>query len=116
MNKKAIRDAIFADENRKPARRAVTLFGQKVEIKQPTLSQIAKLGQASADSKIPPIVRIMIEYIYIPGSEEKVFDPGDAEQLAAMPSGKWLSDLNEAIEKLTGVDVKDAEKNSEETD
>src|SRR5690606_9643413 len=109
-------DAIFAEENRKPARREINLFGQKVEIKQPTLSQIAKLGQASPESKIPPIVRIMIEYIYVPGTDEKVFDPADAESLAAMPSGKWLSDLNKAIEELTGVDVKEAEKNSEETD
>lgn len=115
-NKNDIRAAIFADENRKPGRKVITLFGQEVEIRQPTLAQITKLGKASAaNDKIPPIVRIMIEYIYVPGTEDKIFDIADAEQLATMPSGKWLSDLNKAIEELTGVDVEAAEKNSEET-
>lgn len=116
-NRNDIRAAIFAEENRKPSSKVITLFGQKVEIRQPTLAQITKLGKASAaNDKIPPIVRIMVEYLYVPGTDEKVFDIADAEQLATMPSGKWLSDLNSAIEELTGVDVAEAEKNSEETD
>jgi len=110
-----IRAAIFSVENRRPKTKVIELFGQEVEVRQPTLAQINKLGKASADERTPALVRIMIEYIYVPGTDTKVFDAADAESLATMPSGKWLSDLNSAIEELTGVNVKDAEKNSDET-
>lgn len=111
-----LRAAIFADKNKVAAKKVISLFGAEVEIRQPTLAQITKLGKASAaNDKIPPIVRIMIEYMYVPGTDDKIFEIADAEQLASMPSGKWLSDLNAAIEELTGVDVGEAEKNSEET-
>jgi hypothetical protein len=113
--KDQIRATIFADGNRIPAKREIMLFGEKVEIRQPTLAQISRLSKQGDNDKVPPIVKIMIEYIYVPGTDDKVFDSADAEQLAGMPSGKWLSDMNTAIEELTGVDVKVAEKNSEET-
>jgi hypothetical protein len=107
---------MFAEENKKPATKEITLFGQKVELHQPTLGQMNTVGRLAAnDPKIPGIVRIMTEYCYVPGTDEKVFDIGDAEQLTTMPTGKWLADFNAAVQELTGVDVKAAEKNSEET-
>jgi hypothetical protein len=115
-NRQDLRASIFKSDNKKTKSAVITLFGEEVEIRQPTLAQIAKLGRQAQDTKIPPVVRIMIEYIYVPGTDEKVFETGDAEQLASLPSGQWLNDLNRAIEELTGVDVKEAEKNSEEMD
>lgn len=116
-NKKSIRDAIFAENNRKPASKVIEIFGQEVEVRQPSLAQIHKLGKAAAaNDKVPPFIRILTEYTYVPGTDEHVFEPTDADTLAAMPAGDWMNKLNTAIEQLTGVDVKAAEKNSEETD
>lgn len=114
--KAELRAAIFDKKNKQQATKIITLFGEEVEIRQPTLAQITKLGKASVNDKIPPLIRIMIEYLYVPGTEDHVFEPADAESLASMPTGKWLNDLNSAIEELTGVNVKEAEKNSDETD
>lgn len=112
-----LRESIFADKNKKIDSRPLKLFGENVEVRQPTLAQITKLSKLSTEnSKVPPIVRIMIEYIYVPGTDDKVFETADAESLAAMPSGQWLTDLNKVLEELTSVDVQVAEKNSEETD
>lgn len=111
----AMRAAMFSDENKKPASEPLTLFGQDVEVRQPSLSQLNALSRKAADVKIPGVVNLMIEYCYIPGTDEKVFDPGDAEQLASMPTGKWLNDFNAVVQKLSGIDIKAAEKNSEET-
>jgi hypothetical protein len=111
----AMRAAMFAEQNKKPASEVMSLFGQDVEIRQPTLSQLNTLGRKAADAKIPGIVNLLIEYCHIPGTDEKVFDPGDAEQLASMPTGKWLNDFNLVVQRLSGVDIKAAEKNSEET-
>lgn len=116
-NRKALRDAIFSEENRKPNSTTIEVFGQVVEIRQPTLFQITSVGKASAaNEKIPAFVRMLIEYLYVPGTDDKLFELADADSLASMPSGKWINDINEAFTKLTNVDVKEAEKNSEETD
>lgn len=115
-NRDKMRASIFKSENKKPASSIITLFGEQVEIRQPTLATINRIGRMAAnDSKIPGIVRVLIEYCFVPGTEEKVFDQADAEQLASMPSGQWLHDFNKEVEKLTGIDVRGAEKNSEET-
>lgn len=117
VDRKALRDAIFSEKNRKPASKQITIFGQVVEIRQPTLSQINNLGKASAaNDKTPPFVRMLTEYIFVPGTNEKVFDIADADSLTNMPSGPWIMEINKAVEELTGVDVRAAEKNSEETD
>lgn len=111
-----VRASIFKEENKKPASAIITLFGEKVEIRQPTLAIINRIGRTtSTDTKIPGIVRVLIEYCYVPGTDDKVFESADAEQLASMPTGQWLHDFNTAVEKLTGVDVGAAEKNSEGT-
>lgn len=110
----SLRSNIFNSKNKQQAVREIEMFGEVVEVRQPTLGQIARMGKE--DSKIPAIIRMMVEYVYVPGTNERVFDAADAEQLATMPSGKWLTDMNKAIMEMTGVDVKEAEKNSEETD
>lgn len=115
-SKSDIRAAIFSAENRKVKSEPVELFGQKLEMRQPTLAQINKLGQVKEGDKTPAIVKIMIEHVYVPGTGEKVFDIADAESLASMPAGPWLDEVNRAMEKLSGVNVKEAEKNSEVTD
>jgi hypothetical protein len=110
-----IRAAMFAEGNKKPASEPLTLFGQEVEVRQPTLAQLNALSRKAADAKIPGVVNLLIEYCFIPGTDEKVFDLADAEQLASMPTGKWLNDFNTVVQKLSGIDIKAAEKNSEAT-
>lgn len=113
MDRKALRAAIFAAENTKPKSVLFKLFGNEVEIRQPTVGQITKIAERK--NNVSVIVAVLIEYCYVPNTEEKVFEEADREQLLDMPTGQWLNDFNKAIEELTGVDVKAAEKNSEET-
>lgn len=114
-NRDEIRAALFSSKSKKQAKRIIELFGESVEIRQPNISQITKLGKEAGESKIPPIVRALIEYSYVPGTDDKLFDSADAEQIATMPTGKWLTDFNQALLELTGINVEEAEKNSEET-
>ena len=113
--KNEMRASIFSDEKKKPASLPFTFFGEQMEVRQPTLLQIHKMGKYAASDK-PGIARAIIEYCYIPGSDEKVFEETDLDQIASLPTGQWLHDFNEVIEKLTGTtDVKAAEKNSDAT-
>lgn len=115
LSRDELRAAIFAAENKKPKSMEITLFGQKVEIRQPTVGEVTKMMDAAGKPNQSAIVSILTTYCYVPGTNEKVFDPADRESLLDMPSGQWLTDLNASIEELTAVNVKEAEKNSEET-
>jgi hypothetical protein len=112
-DRNALRAAIFAAKNKQVKSKVITLFDQEVEIRQPTVGQVTRM--ADRKDKISAIVAVMIEYCFVPGTEEKVFEPSDKDQLLDMPTGQWLTDMNAAIEELTGVNVKATEKNSEET-
>ena len=111
--KDSLRGAIFSSKNRELKKEIIIMFGNEVEVRQPNLGQITALGRE--DDKTAPIFKIMIEYCYVPGTNEKVFSKADVAALSELPAGQWLTDFNSAIEKLTSIDISSAEKNLEET-
>jgi len=113
MTRNELRAAIFAAENKKPKSKEITLFGQKVDIRQPTVGEVTAMVDKAGKPNVSAIVTILITYCYVPGTDEKVFEEADREGLLSMPTGQWLTDLNNTIEELTGVNVKEQEKNSD---
>ena len=89
----------------------VELFGTKVEIKQPSLGQMIAVADRATASKSSPLVAMMIEYCYVPGTTEKVFEAADEQQILSLPTGAWMTTFNDALTKLTDIDVSEAEKN-----
>lgn len=115
MNRDEMRAAIFAAENKRPKSKIITLFGQKIEVRQPTVAQVQNVAENARGRSA--IVSLMIEYCYMPDSGDpgvKVFDPADYEGMLGFPTGKWLTDFNTAVEELSGVDVQAAVKSVEE--
>lgn len=109
VNRDEMRAAIFAGENKKLARKVITLFGQEVEIRQPTVKQMTNLDPS--DEKTSFVIKLLVDFTYVPGTDEKVFDKGDIAQLETMPTGAWLNAFNEAFSELTTFDVKESVKN-----
>lgn len=107
-----LRAAIFSGKNKSRNSVKINIFETEVEVRQPTLAQIVNLTK---DDGTSPIIKALIEYCYVPGTNDKVFENGDVDSLLGLPTGQWLTDLNEAITKLSGVDIKEAEKNLEKT-
>lgn len=108
-----IRAAIF---DAKPKSTIITLFGKKIELKQPTMGNMFK-AQAAKDTAHAS-AQMLIEYAHVPGTDIKVFDPADVDAVVNLPWGKDLVDVQTAIGKLTGIDltaVKEAVGNSDET-
>ena len=90
----------------------MSLFGTEIELRQATLSTMAKIARATeADSKTPGVVRILIEYAYVPGTEDKLFSEADVAELSQLPGGPWVKTLNAIVGRLSGADVDAAEKN-----
>lgn len=110
-SKDGIRSAILATKTLK--RILVDIDGTAVELRQPNLKSLNDFAVTDDPkrAKIPAMVRMMIEYAYVPGTDDKVFTEADAEQLGELPTGPWMTKFTEAIGALTGIDVKEAEKN-----
>lgn len=108
-----IRSAIF--QAAKPKSKLVKLFGQDVELKQPSMGTMFE-AQAAKTTALAS-AQMIIAYCYKPGTDEKVFDSADVEVITQMPWGKDLVDVQNAIQELTGIDkatIQAAIKNSDD--
>ncbi len=108
-----VRAALFDAKNKKRESRLIEILGVDVEIRQPTLDQVNRMSKIAADDKDPDnntFIEILLEYCFVPGTSEKVFEKGDKESLAGFPVGPWLGAINKAIEEMTDIKVDDAVK------
>lgn len=105
--RQVLRDKIFGSRNRK--RIVIDILGEKVELRQPSLGDLMDAREEKESKKV--VARMIINYCYIPGTEERVFEDADVEAILALPFGEELVAIQNAISELTGVDVKEQEKN-----
>ncbi len=108
-----LRKKIFSSQNMQFQKEKLTLFGQSLEIRQPSLGMI--LAAQENEDRTKAIVMLLVNHCYVPETDEKVFEEGDVAMLLSMPFGDDLLRANKVIEKMTAIDVMSAEKNSEKT-
>lgn len=92
----------------KPKTELLTLFGVAVEFRQPTLDAI--LAARDNEDVKTRTVDMIIQYAYVPETNERVFEPADRDQILSWPFGEDMIKVQQAITILTGVDVGKAEK------
>lgn len=100
-----IRSKIFGNQEFK--REHVTFFGQKLELRQTTLKAILDVKE---DGIQAAVIRTLVNQAYIPGTDTKVFEDGDAEALLNMPFGPDFAEVSNALEKLTNVNFTKRDK------
>ena len=109
-NRDTIRNAILTGRVAKTL--LVTAFGIELEMRQPSLGDILDLQDMESTKE--RVIQSLINYCYVPGTKEKVFDVADNDILAALPFDDNFTAIQEAIADLTGVDVDNAKGNSED--
>lgn len=87
----------------KPDSRLITMFGVEIELRQPNLGAILKTRAEGDDTT--RAIDMIIEYAYVPGTTDHVFEDTDRAVMMNWPFGKDLTVLNAAIAELTGVDI-----------
>lgn len=93
-----IRTAAF---NQKCRSKIVSYAGVDIEIRQPPVGVV--LGREGASDRKALMSHMLINYCYVPGTDEKVFEEADIEALMAVPFNKeWIA-INEAIDSLTDL-------------
>lgn len=96
-----------------PKHEMLTIFGVEVEFRQPTLEAI--LSARDNEDVKQRTVDMIIQYAYVPGTDEKVFEPADRDQILRWPFGEDMIKVQQAITRLTGVDVNAAEQEIKQT-
>ena len=84
-NRDDIRAQIFSSENKKAQSKLITVFGVKLELKQPSLGEIID-AQAEEDRK-RGIVNMLIRYAFVPETNERVFEEADFDSILGLPFG-----------------------------
>lgn len=106
-----IRAKIF--ETKQVGRKEITFMGAQVEIRQPRLKDIVAAQEAGGGQNA--IIQALINYTYVPGTDDKLFDEADAEGLQELPFGKDFIAVSKAIEELSEVNFLERKPASEET-
>ncbi len=106
LTRDQIRTALFAHQ--KADTRVVSLFGTQIELRQPTLGAI--LDARETEDERTRTADVFIRYAYVPGTNEKVFQDEDRDQILNWPFTEDLIRVQEVIAELTGVDLRAALK------
>lgn len=111
-----MRADFFSSEKNKPESRIIKFRGYDIEIRQPNLGAILA-AQSGENSR--SVAQTLIQYAFVPGTDEKIFDPEDEESLLRMPFGGDFVRVADALTELTSVnfpkpksDSKDQESSS----
>lgn len=88
----------------------VEFFGATIELRQPQLQDI--LAAQKTEDREAAVIETLIEYAFIPGTDERVFETGDAAGLKAKPFGADFLRISKALEDLTEVNFLDKPQSS----
>jgi hypothetical protein len=99
----------------------VDFFGHQVEVRQPTLGKILELRRKAGEDEGAFAVQLLTEHVYVPGTDENIFDKADEAEIKQLPFGDDFNRVMNAYQRLVGTvnDPLAAEtptESSEETD
>lgn len=100
-----IRSKIFATKDLKS--KILDFFGTQIELRQPRLSDILAAQQQQKeqgeDGVSAAVISILLQYAYVPGTSEKVFEDADRDSLLSLPFDENLIAVTDALQELTQV-------------
>lgn len=88
----------------------IEFFGAQIEIRQMRLQDILQANDNP--DRESAIIESLIKYAYVPGTDERVFEEGDAEAFKNMPFGADFIRVSKALEELTEVNFLDKKASS----
>lgn len=98
-NRDEIRKAIFTA---KPEKRIISFFGNDIELRQPNLGDAMA---ARTEDVREAGIQMLLNFAYVPGTEEKVFEEADEDGIRRLPMCKDLTNLFNVCAELLGADT-----------
>jgi len=117
MTESSIRDqlraTIFSSTNAEYKRIPYVYKGAQLELKQPNLEQVNQLWQIEGTTA--RAIYMLIALAYVPGTDIRVFEDTDQDNLIQMPYGAEMVRLTEIMTEFITGNSKESEKNLEAT-
>ncbi len=110
MDRNTLRTKLLS--SRKLRTETLHVWGVDIEFRQPSLGDI--LNIRDEENQKERVSQMLIQYAFVPGTDEKIFEPGDKEAILAWPFDQDIIKIQEAITALTGIDIEGAENDLEE--
>jgi hypothetical protein len=98
-----------------PKSKVITFFGGQIEIRQPSLKDILAVQASAETDREGAIIRTLIMYAFVPGTNDRVFEDSDKEQLQSLPWGQDFVTVTEVMQELTSVNFGRPKQGSDET-
>lgn len=95
----------------------ITGYGDPVtvEVRQPSLVQRNKLVKGAGDDQMRLVALLTISQVYVPGTNERVFEETDYDSLLETPAGGFVDQFAEVAMELMNLNVEEQRKNSPTT-
>lgn len=109
--KRLSRDEIRATvlgKRQEPKYEVVSLFGTDIELRQPAFGDMLDAREIG-DTKTRTI-ELIIQYAYVPGTDERIFEDTDRDVILDWPFGEDLVEVQSAIARLSGIDIEALEE------
>jgi hypothetical protein len=107
LSKQQLRDKIFGA---KPEARTIDFFGGQMELRQPTLGVVMQMRRVSQEDAM---AQMLVNYAFVPGGDEHVFEETDAEVIKDIPFGPDMQRLTNTINDLLGITSEGLDKQVE---
>ena len=95
-----IRSAIFGA---KPRSEVIQFFGMEIELRQPVLGII--LEYRRSEQEFDAAQMMLLNYTYVPGTDDKVFEDADLGAINSIPFGEDMTRLTSTVAELMGQGV-----------
>lgn len=109
MTRDEMRAVMFSPEKTIAHRIPLKFNGMDLEWQRPSIQELAEAQDAGKDRNF--MVGMIINYSYIPGTDEKVFEDGDYAVIMKMPYSEEYGDAVGAIVKTLNLRVDEKVKN-----
>ena len=107
-SRKELREALLDKKRTSGDARMLTLFGLEVEVRTPALRDIMSVREIKDPAE--QAARMITKYVYVPGTDERVFEEADIPDIMGWAFGKEVTALQNAISDLTGLDIDDEKR------
>lgn len=110
MSDKAVRDELRAKvlATRQPKAERLEAFGITVEARQAKMKDI--IASTGDEHKGHTLAYMMTKMLYIPETNEPLFEDGDIDALMEMPYDEHMQRISEVFTRLNGIKVDEAKK------
>lgn len=96
----------------KPKSKVIEFFGVEIELRQPIMDDILNVQSLEGEERMAGILGVLIRQAYVPGTDNKVFEAGDLDQLRTLPMGGDITKVVETLGELSDVNFLDKKAGS----